>query len=194
MTNADFEKATLRHFLQRARDALVWKLDGLDERAARWPMTPTGTNLLGLVKHAAGIELGYFGEVFGRRWEGEAALTWIADDAPPNADMWATADESMEYVVALYKQVWAFADETIEQLELDAPGRVPWWGRPEVTLHQVLVHVVAELSRHAGHADIVRELTDGAAGVRAERSNLPDLGADQWSGYVAQLREVAESF
>jgi hypothetical protein len=194
MTNADFEKATLRHFLQLQRDALVWKLDGLDERAVRWPHTPTGTNLLGLVKHAAFTELGYFGEVFGRQWEGAAGLTWLAEDAPANADMWATADESTEYVVGLYRQVWAFADETIEQLELDAPGRVPWWRRPDVTLHQVLVHVIADLSRHAGHADILRELTDGSAGLRADVSNLPDLDALQWASYVAQLREVAESF
>lgn len=194
MTNAEFEKATLQHFLQRARDALVWKLDGLDERAVRWPVTPTGTNLLGLVKHAAGVELGYFGEVFGRRWEGEAALDWLAEDAAPNADMWATADESIEDVVGLYRQVWAFADSTIEELDLDAPGRVPWWGRPDVTLHQILVHVVAELNRHAGHADIVRELTDGAAGLRADLSNLPDLEQRQWGEYVDHLREVAESF
>ena len=59
-------KAELQSYLQGARNVLVWKLDGLSEYDIRRPMTPTGTNLLGLVKHCAGVELGYFGFVFGR--------------------------------------------------------------------------------------------------------------------------------
>ncbi|MDM7855753.1 DinB family protein [Cellulomonas alba] len=194
MTDAEFQKATLMHFLQLARDALVWKVEGLDERAARWPLTPTGTNLLGLVKHASGIELGYFGEVFGRQDPALPIPAWAREDAPPNADMWATPDESIEDVVAFYRRVQAFADETIAALPLDARGTVSWWRRPDVTLHQILVHVVAELNRHAGHADILRELTDGSAGLRREWSNLPDQQVDAWSEHVARLRAVAESF
>ncbi len=61
----DFEpKADLQRYLQTAREALLWKLEGLDEYDARRPLTPTGTNLLGLVKHAAGVEVGYFGDCF----------------------------------------------------------------------------------------------------------------------------------
>src|SRR5687768_17257941 len=55
------EKADLLHYLQLAREALVWKLDGLSEYDVRRPIVPTGTNLLGLIKHSASIELGYFG-------------------------------------------------------------------------------------------------------------------------------------
>lgn len=189
------ERTVLRRYLQAARDALVWKLAGLDERAARWPHTPTGTNLLGLVKHAAGVEIGYFGETFGRPWP-RPLEDWMSEEAPANADMWATPQESVEEIVALYRDVWEFADELIAQAPLDTRGRVPWWppDRAVVTLRQVVVHTTYDLSRHAGHADIVRELTDGAAGLRDGVSNLPDQSAQEWADYVAHLRGVADSF
>ncbi|KZM35385.1 DinB family protein [Oerskovia enterophila] len=190
-------KATLHRYLQAARDALVWKLEGLDERAARWPWTPTGTNLLGLVKHAAGVEFGYFGQTFGRGWPTPDDVPWMAEDAADgedNADMWATAEESIGSVVDLYRRVWAFADETIATLDLDATGRVPWWpdDRSGITLLQVMVHVTSDLARHAGHADILRELTDGSAGLRADNDNLPPLSAHDWSAHVERLRAVAD--
>jgi len=184
--------ADLSRYLQEARDALVWKLDGLGEYDVRRPLTPTGTNLLGLVKHAAGVEAGYFGEVFDRPFP--EPLPWMDDDAEANADMWATLEESREDVVGLYQRVWAHADATIAALPLDAPGRVPWWGeRGAVTLHQILVHVIAELNRHAGHADIVREAVDGQAGLRATNSNLPGESAAWWQDYHAHLEQVARA-
>src|SRR6266481_721026 len=157
-------KADLHRYLQAAREALLWKLDGLSGYDIRRPLTPTGTNLLGVVKHLAGVELWYFGDAFGRPPRGPRP--WSEDDARNNADMWATADESREQIVGTYRHAWAHADETIHARDLDAPGHVPWWpsDRSEVTLHQILVHVVAETSRHAGQADIVRELIDGTAG------------------------------
>ena len=188
--DATDHKAVLQRYLQQAREALLWKLEGLDEHAVRRPLTPTGTNLLGLVKHVASIEIEYFGDVFGRP-SGEP-LPWLADDAEPNADMWATPEESREDVVALYHRSWAHADATIEALPLDAVGRVPWWSEPEVTLQQLLVHMVAETSRHAGHADIVRELVDGAAGLRDGTSNLPD--DVDWPAHVARVEAAAATF
>ncbi len=124
MTDAGM-KADLQRYLQRGRDALLWKLEGLGEYDARRPMTPTGTNLLGLVKHLAYVELGYFGDTFGRPFPGPQP--WLDDDADPTADMWATAEESREEIVALYRRAWAHADATIEALPLEAAGRVPWW-------------------------------------------------------------------
>lgn len=180
-------KETLHRYLQNLREAMLWKLDGLTEKQVRWPMTPTGTNLLGLVKHLASVELGYFGDTFGRP-SGEPQI-WSDDD--PNADLYATAEESREEVVALYRRAWAHADATITELDLDAEGAVPWWqeGRRTVTLHQILVHVTTETARHAGHADIVRELTDGGAGLRDDNSNLPD--DVDWAAYVAKLQAIA---
>jgi hypothetical protein len=157
-------KADLRRYLQIARDALLWKLDGLSEYDARRPMVPTGTNLLGLIKHVASVEAGYFGETFGRPFD--ESLPWLDEGAEPNADMWATPEETRDQIIDLYRRVWVHADATIDALALDAIGHVPWWPpeRSEVTLHQILIHMIAETDRHAGHADIVRELIDGAAG------------------------------
>jgi uncharacterized damage-inducible protein DinB len=186
-------KETLVRYLQVARDAMLWKLDGLSEYDARRPLTPTGTNLLGLVKHLASVELGYFGDTFGRPHGID--LPWDADDAELNADMWATPEESREWVLELYRRAWAHAADTFDVLDLEARGEVPWWpaDRRTVTLHQILVHMVAETHRHAGHADIVRETIDGAAGLRSESTNLPDDGYD-WAGYAARVEAAAATF
>ncbi|WAL64148.1 DinB family protein [Amycolatopsis cynarae] len=184
-------KADLHRYLRAAREALLWKLDGLPEYDVRRPLTPTGTNLLGLVKHAASTELGYFGVVFGRPFD--QPLPWLGEDAEPNADMWATADESRTEIIGLYRRAWAHADATIEALALDATGQVPWWpaDRREVTLHRILVHMIAETQRHAGHADVVRELIDGAAGMQQGNDNLPPGDQAWWDSYRDRLERVA---
>jgi uncharacterized damage-inducible protein DinB len=190
MPGAD-AKADLHRYLQAARDALLWKLDDLPEYDIRRPLTPTGTNLLGLVKHLTGVELWYFGDAFGRPPD---ERPWSADDARKNADFWATAAESRDQIIGMYRQAWVHADETIRALDLDAPGHVPWWpsGRNEVTLHLILVHVVAETHRHAGHADIVRELIDGAAGLQADDDNLRAGDVAWWESYRNHVERVAQ--
>ncbi|HEX5405244.1 MAG TPA: DinB family protein [Pseudonocardiaceae bacterium] len=182
-------KDDLHSYLKEAREALLWKLDGLSEYDVRRPLTPTGTNLLGLVKHVASMELGYFGEVFDR--PSPIPLPWLDDDAEPNADMWATADEPRADIIGLYHRAWEHSDATIDALALDALGRVPWWSRPEVTLHRILVHMIAETNRHGGHADIVRELVDGTAGLRPENSNLAPGDQAWWAGYRNRLERAA---
>src|SRR5499427_1347057 len=184
-------KATLHRYLKVGRDALLWKLDGLSEYDVRLPLVPTGTNLLGLVKHVASVESGYFGETFDRPF-GEP-LPWFADGAEANADMWATADESREQIVDFYRRVWAHSDATIEALDLDATGRVPWWSAEtnDVTLHQILVHMIAETHRHAGHADLVRELIDGAAGFLPSNDNLAPGDEAWWQEYRDRLEGAA---
>jgi uncharacterized damage-inducible protein DinB len=190
MTEAD-QKDHLRHYLQTARTALLWKVEGLSEYDMRRPLVPTGTNLLGLVKHVAGTEAGYLGEVFGRPFP--EPMPWIDDDAEPNAEMWATADESSASIIAFYRRVWQHGDATLAELPLDAKGTVPWWApeRREVTLHQIALHIIAESQRHAGHADVVRELVDGAAGLRPEAGNLPGGDPDWWATYRERLEKVA---
>lgn len=184
-------KVDLLRYLQMGREALLWKLEGLSEYDIRRPMVRTGTNLLGLVKHVATMDAGYLGVVFDRPFP--EPLPWMDEDAEPNADMWATADESRDQIVDLYRRVWAHSDATIDRLDLDAVGRVPWWpdDRNPVTMHRILVHVIAETHRHAGHADVVRELIDGAAGLRADNDNLPPGDDAWWAGYRERLERVA---
>lgn len=187
------QKAILRRYLQVAREALLWKLDGLSEYDVRRPLVPTGTNLLGIVKHVASVEVGYFTGVFGRACPVD--LPWYADGAPANADMWATAEQSREEIVGLYHRSWAASDATISDLPLDAAGSVPWWPeeRRDVTLHTILVHMIAETHRHAGHADIVRELVDGARGLRASNANLPDFDDAKWAAHRDEIERAARS-
>jgi hypothetical protein len=191
MTESD-PKVVLRLYLQFARDALLWKLDGLSEYDIRRPLTPTGTNLLGLVKHVTNAELGYLGDTFGRP-SGEP-LSRFGEGAEPNADMWATADESRERIVELYRRAWAHSDATIDALALDTIGRVPWWpsGSDEVTLQHVLVRVIADTHRHAGHADIVRELIDGAVGMNKGNDSLAPGDSAWWENYRSRLERVAQ--
>jgi uncharacterized damage-inducible protein DinB len=190
MTDAA-QKEHLLRYLRSAGDALLWKLDGCSEYDVRRPLLPTGTNLLGLVKHVAGVEAGYLGDVFGRPFP--EPMPWMAWDAAPNADLWATPDQPREWVVDLYRRVAEHSAETVAALPLDAVGRVPWWspGSAEVTLHQILVHVIAETGRHAGHADVVRELIDGSAGLRQDNDNLPFTGEDEWSAYRDRVEQAA---
>jgi hypothetical protein len=186
-------KQTLHRYMKTARDALLWKLDGLSEYDIRRPLVPTGTNLLGLIKHVASVAIGYFGETFGRPID--EPLPWFDDDAEPNADMWATPEESRDDIIGLWNRAWAHADATIEALPLDAPGRVAWWPdeRADVTLHVVLVHMLAETNRHAGHADLVRELIDGNAGLRKDVTNMPEETGDWWKDYRERVEQAARA-
>jgi len=184
-------KDTLQRYLRKERNALLATLDGLEERQIRWPLTPTGTNLLGIVKHTASVSLGYFGETFGR--DHGQTLPWLDDDAETNDDMWATADQTREQIVELYQVSAREADATIAALDLESPGRVPWWSdeRADVSLGQILVHVIAETAHHAGHADIVREMLIGTA---TTDPNLPDWSSQRWSTYRSTLEEIANTF
>jgi uncharacterized damage-inducible protein DinB len=187
------EKGTLHHYLRVRRDNLLGKLDGLSEYDVRRPLTPTGTNLLGLVKHVASMELGYFGDVFGRPsgWH----LPWFDDGASPDADLWVTPDESRADIIELHLFAGAHSDATIDALPSDAIGVVPWWPeeRRQVTLHQVLVHIVAERAHHLGHADILRELIDGTAGQRPGDPNLTPRTPEEWAAHRDTIEAAARA-
>jgi uncharacterized damage-inducible protein DinB len=196
MTEAN-EKKTLHEYLQNAREVLLWKLEGLPDYDVRRPMTPTGTNLLGLLKHCAGLECQYFGSVMGRPFPGEDDLDWHHDDENElSGHMYATAAESREQIADFCRRVWAHSDATIEDLPLHACGTVPWWPeeRSSPTLHTLLVHTIAETARHAGHADIIRESIDGAAGLLEGVSNMPlETDAAAWKQHHDKLSRIARS-
>jgi hypothetical protein len=191
------EKQTLHRYLRNVRGVLLWKLEGLTDYDVRRPMTPTGTNLLGLVKHCAGLECQYFGEIMGRPFPGEDDLDWHHDDDHElSGHMYATAAESREQITDFYRRACGHADGTITELPLDARGTVPWWPeeRRHPTLHSLLVHMTQETARHAGHADIIRESIDGAVGLRDGVSNLPDeADAAAWKQHYDKLDQIARS-
>ncbi|MGW0033518.1 DinB family protein [Streptomyces sp. NPDC003314] len=186
---ADFAKDNLHGRLRRDREALLWKLDGLSAYDARRPLTATGTNLLGLVKHVATVEARYFGEVFGRP-SPEPLPRWQDSDG---GDLWAAEDETLDEIVGFYRRTWEHSDTTIEELALDAPGHVPWWPEPyaDTNLFAVMVHVLGESVRHTGHADILREGLDGRTGLRPEHEKQIDEEAR--AAYCAKIEQAARS-
>ena len=151
-------------------------------------MTPTGTSLLGLVKHVATVEIGYLGDCVGRPWPEQ--LPWN-DDPWAGLDKYAAADESMEMIIDLYRRSWAHADESVLTLGLDAPATIPWWPekRRVTTLGYVVVHLLAETAHHAGHADIVREAIDGRGG--RDHDELGDQ--EYWNAYVVRIQAAADA-
>ncbi len=171
---------------------MLRKLDGLSEYDVRRPLVPSGTNLLGLVKHLATVEWGHFGATFGRPFE--KSLPWVDEASEPNADMWATAEESRAHIVGLYRRIAAHSDAVIDDLPLDTVGQVPWWPPEtrEVTLHRILTHTISEAHRHAGHADIVRELIDGSAGLSGKGDGLPVGDSAWWQRHHDRLEQVAQ--
>lgn len=195
MADLSDPKAALHHYLRGIREDLIWKLDGVSERDARLPRTATGTNLLGILKHCLNVEAGYFGPTFGREFPTPQELVpEQAFDDDPQADWYARADETKDGLIDLYRRVATFADQTIEQLPLDAPGQVPWWrpGRQDVTLQRIIIHVTCDLARHAGHADILREQHDAAVGLARDNTNIPS--EFDWPAYVGRLTKLADSF
>jgi uncharacterized damage-inducible protein DinB len=182
----DFAKDHLHEQLRWIRQAVVWKLDGLSEYDIRRPLTATGTNLLGLVKHVATVEAWYFGEVFDRLFLVPLGRWQDAD----GSDLWVTPDETREQIIGFYQRAWEHADATINKLPLDAPGHVPWWSRPEVKLFNVMVHVLQETARHAGQADILREQIDGRTGVAVEYEEQIDTAARE--AYWAKVERAAQ--
>jgi uncharacterized damage-inducible protein DinB len=170
------EKSLLRAQLNAARDALIWKVEGLDEAQRRRPMTPTGTNLVGLVKHMTWIEGWYLCEFFGRKrphleWEWELDAEW-----GHHSHMYAKPEETTAELIDAYRATTAAADQAIDELELDAMGQ-HWSGEP-VSFRSMLVTVLVDTVRHAGHADIMRELIDGTTGDRGSPSGFYG-GADE---------------
>ena len=187
----DIAKALLHDYLREVREAMLAKVDGLSEYDARRPLTATGTNLLGLIKHLSTWEARYFGEVFDRPFP-EPLPRWD-DEAEPLADMWATEHESRRAIIDRYRRVWDHSDATIDALAVDASGHVAWWPRPDVNLFDILVHMLAETSRHAGHADILREELDGAVGTNAESMSLRQHDAAFWEEQRAKIERAARA-
>ena len=185
------EKEVLHRYLRVQRDALASKLDGVSEYDVRRPHVPTGTNLLGIVKHVAYVQLGYLGDCFGR--PSGIPTPWDGDNDDPDADLWVPAGESREQIMDLYRRSAEHADATLNALDLDATGEVPWWpeDRRHPTLHTVMVHLLVDVARHAGHADILREMIDGSVGYLPGNENMPERDAAGWAEHRGRVEAAA---
>ncbi len=142
------------------------------------------------MKHCAIWDSLYLGDVFGRpfpeplpRWDGQAAR---------DTDTWATEHESRADIDDLSRRVWDHSDAIIEALDLDATGYVPWWDE-EVPLFNVMLHCLAETTRHAGHADILREGLDGAIGVDPDTSAGYGRDASFWADRHDTIERAARA-
>lgn len=151
------EKESLLISLDRHRNVVMWKIDGLDDEQLRRPMTPSGLTLLGLVKHLAAVEYGWFCQPFGRDAE---PLPFDYDD--DDADLRIGENETTADVIDFYRRARAAANESIAELDVDAVGTA-WFG-DQVSLRWILIHMIEETARHVGHIDIMRELIDGRIG------------------------------
>lgn len=188
----DDQKAVFLQYLDAARDGLLWKLEGLSDYDVRRPLTPTGTNLLGIVKHVAMVEWNYLGACFDRGvTEGVPQF-----DPPEFSDMWARAEETRDFILDFYRRVAVNTKGVVEELALETHGYVGHWPpeRRRPTLHELLVRMVGETNRHAGHADILRESIDGRAGAHPGKTNLPDESDTWWAEYRQRLEDVARGF
>jgi hypothetical protein len=191
---AETAKHHLHKCLRQARNEVIPKLDGLDEYDVRRPMTRTGINLLGLVKHLAFFEASYFGFVFDRKYP-EAIP--VVDENFRNPDlMWVPADQAREQIIEGYRKACRHADETIEALPLDAVGRVPWWETNDVSLFNVMAHMLGETRQHLGHMDLIREQLDARIGedVQPLSSREEADFAWRWRRTEKAARVVANRF
>jgi hypothetical protein len=184
----DLAKSHLHDHLRWAREALLWKLEGLSDYDVRRPLTITGTNLLGLVKHTATWDARYFGEVFDRPFP-ERLPRWD-DAAARGTDLWAAEHERRADILDLHERVCRHVDATVDALPLDAPGFVPWWDE-HVTLFNVMLHCLSDTTRHAGHADVLREGLDGVVGVDRDSAPPAQLDAAFWTARRATIERAA---
>ena len=144
------EKATLLGFLDHLREAIAAKADGVPEPQVRTAGVPSGTNLLGLVKHLGFVERFYF--------LGEDVADWEATFRP-------APDETAEGLIARYRDTTRRANEVIDgYADLTQPAPRARRRGAVSSMRWVLVHMIEETGRHAGHADILRERIDGATG------------------------------
>jgi hypothetical protein len=144
------ERATLLALLQYQRESLVRKVLSADERAASTSPVPSGTTLAWLVAHLAMAESSWVEQRF-------------AGVEPDPIDLPAGRAATIAEAVAAYREVWPRIDAVVAASDLDAPC-VGDETTPNVNLRWVLAHLLEETARHAGHADILRELLDGETG------------------------------
>jgi uncharacterized damage-inducible protein DinB len=183
--------AQLREYLNDAREAILWKCEGLSDAQARTPLTPTGTHVMGLLLHLAVTESEYFIACLGHEIE-NLVIRGIVEAEDAQAGFLPPPDMTLVDAVDIYREATVAADAVLDELELDSPAVVPWWIKHrKTTVERLLLHMIAESHRHAGHLDIVREQLDGFIGLRPSAPNIADFTPDQWEEQHLRMKELA---
>jgi len=146
------ERATLVAFLDYLREAVVAKASGISEEDARRALVPSGTSVLGLVKHLTMVEVSWF------QWSFAGDDVHVPADRIKESDTVASAIAAYRGAAARNNEIVARADDLSARCARKPPTTDP------MSLRWILVHMVEETARHAGHADILREQIDGEVG------------------------------
>ena len=155
------DKEMLGAYLDYHRATLLMKIDGVSDEDLRRPMVPSGTNLLGMVKHLAWVERGWFQECFA----GDEIPTPPWTDEDPDADFRIEPHESTQQIIDMYREACERSRAITEDAtSLDQPAKNPSPRRRGIKLRWILMHMIEETARHNGHADILREMIDGSTG------------------------------
>jgi hypothetical protein len=155
------EKEMLTATLDFHRATIKWKLEGLSLEDATRPMTPSDTKLLGILKHLAYVERWWFQENFLGR---ECTYPW-SDSGDMEADFKIFPGETIETISALYDEECEISRGIVAAASLDDVAAKPRRTGGHPTLRWVMMHMIEEVARHNGHADILRELIDGKTGA-----------------------------
>ena len=155
------ERTMLMAWLEFQRETMVQKIEGLSEEQARFKPAPTANSLLGLITHLAGVEHWWFSECFAGNEDDFP--TW-GDPDDRDYDFKPADEHTIEWALDLYRGYWTRGNDIAAAASLDDLCKTPWRGKT-VSLRWILVHMIEETARHAGHADITRELIDGSIGV-----------------------------
>lgn len=153
------EKTMLSAFLDRYRETMIWKLKGLSTEAASRRLVPSESTLLGVVKHLAYVERGWFHDFKGD----PISYPWAEGD-DPDSDFVVEPEDTVESIIALYEAETAKSRKIVEESSLDELTKGSRRSSEPISLRWIMIHMIEETARHAGHADILRELTDGAIG------------------------------
>jgi uncharacterized damage-inducible protein DinB len=152
------EKTILVSYLDWYREALVRKVAGLSDADTKRRWVPSETTLFGLVHHLAYVERSWFQE----RFAGRQRLDYPWTDDDPDAEWHVDDTISSDEAVALYRRECEISKQIVAEASLDDFARHPKY--QDMMLRRIVVHMIEETARHVGHADILRELTDGATG------------------------------
>ncbi len=164
------ERDMLLAYLDRQRELVFWKLEGLSDDAARAVSTASGLTIHGLVRHLESVERWWVRD----RFAGQVGLHYAWTDEDPDGELHVPADVTLESLLAAYREEIAHCDAVLAHADLDQAAV-----HRDHSLRWILLHLIEEISRHLGHLDLLAELADGRVGEEPAGPGEPvEPGAD----------------